>query len=45
MILIFAFFSGFLKIVCHFLSFLALDVKKPPIGFDKGFCDRLLLSF
>ena len=46
MILIFAiFFKVFFENFCHFLRFLALGVKKPPQGFDKGFVDRLLHSF
>ena len=45
MILIFAIFFSFFETVCHFLGFIALDVKKPPLAFDKGFDDRLLHSF
>ena len=46
-ILVFAnFFRIFLKFFCHFLSFFfAIGVKKPPLGFDNGFDDRLLHSF
>ena len=43
MILIFAIFFRFLENFCQF--FLALGVKKPPLGSDKGFDDRLLHSF
>ena len=45
MILIFAIFFRFFENFCHFLSFLALGVMKPHIGFDKGLYDRLLHSF
>ena len=44
MILFFAIFFRFFENFCHILSFLALGVKKPHLGFDKGFDDRLLLG-
>ena len=45
MIMIFAIFFRFFENFCHFLSFLGVGVKKLPLGFDKGFDDRLLHSF
>ena len=45
MILIFAIFSDILKIFSFFEFFVALGVKKPPLGFDKGIDHRLLHSF
>ena len=45
MILIFAIFSGILKMFVNFGVFLGLGVKKPPLGFDKAIDDRLLHSF
>ena len=45
MILIFAIFFRFFENFCHFLSFLALVVTKPHLGFNKGLDDRLLHSF
>ena len=37
MIQILQFFFRFFENFSHFFSFLALGVKKPPLGFDKGF--------
>ena len=45
MILIFAIFSGFLKMFVIFWYFLGLSVKKPPLGSDKGIDDNYLHSF
>ena len=45
MILIFAIFSGFLKMFVIFWGFLGLSVKKLPLGFGKGIDYRLLHSF
>ena len=45
MTLIFAIFFRFFENFCHFLSFLAPGVTKPPLGFDKGLDDRLLHNF
>ena len=44
-ILIFAIFFRFFENFCYFLSFLALGVTKPHLGFDKGLDDRFLAFF